>query len=102
MCRPPAFASDPILEAADAELELVVCSTEGVPVLDMVAVKCMLENAPTRLIGANCPSAITPDECKIGIMPGHIHQKDVAGDKIEAFKQAGIAVADSPASLGAL
>ena len=76
---PPAFAADAILEAIDAELELVVCITEGVPVMDMVTVKRMLENASTRLIGPNCPGVITPDECKIGIMPGHIHQKGAAG-----------------------
>ncbi len=76
---PPAFAADAILEAIDAELELVVCITEGVPVMDMVAVKRALEGSKTRLIGPNCPGVITPDECKIGIMPGHIHQKGSAG-----------------------
>ena len=70
---PPAGAADAIMEAADAGLRVVVCITDGVPVLDMVRVKRFLEGRPTRLIGPNCPGIITPGECKIGIMPGYIH-----------------------------
>lgn len=76
---PPAFAADAMLEAIDAEIPLVVCITEGVPVQDMIMVKHMLANSSTSLIGPNCPGVITPDECKIGIMPGHIHKKGSAG-----------------------
>ena len=76
---PPRFAADSILEAADAGMELVVCITEGIPILDMARVKHYLEGKKTRLIGPNCPGLITPDECKIGIMPGYIHQKGHVG-----------------------
>ncbi|WP_270181853.1 succinate--CoA ligase subunit alpha [Alkalihalobacillus sp. CinArs1] len=76
---PPAFAADAIMEAVDAELDIAICITEGIPVIDMVKVSRYMEGKKTRLVGPNCPGVITPDECKIGIMPGYIHKKGHVG-----------------------
>jgi succinyl-CoA synthetase alpha subunit len=76
---PPPFAADSILEAIDAQMEVIVCITEGIPVLDMMRVKRALEASSSQLIGPNCPGVITPDACKIGIMPGHIHRRGSVG-----------------------
>ena len=76
---PPKFAASAIIEAINSNMELIVCITEGIPVVDMIKVKKILKNSNSRLIGPNCPGIITPDECKIGIMPGNIHRKGSVG-----------------------